>query len=107
MSGQEDYSQQLIVPAYVWENAQQREACLTACARTLAARANRDGKQVVGQLVDARLQVTFLQAVVGTAETGEQVSVDFVAYEPCPEPAADLVSVVVTATVSPVTASSD
>lgn len=97
----EHYAQQVIVPAYVWQDEQQRQAVLTATVRALAARAEHDGKQVVGQLIDAELTVTFMQAVVGHAMLGAAADerVDFVAYEPCAEELSDLVMVYVTAAV--------
>lgn len=97
----EHYAQQIIVPAYVWADGQQRTAVLTASVRALATRAEHDGKTVVGQLVDAEVHVTFLQAQVGSAQLDDKSpAVDFVAYEPCIEELADLVSVHVDAAVT-------
>lgn len=91
------YAQQVICPAYVWQDPKQREALLTATATALAQQAHRDDMAIVGELVDADLHVTFLRAAVGT-----HMAVDFVAYEPCPEIDSDLVSVHLSCTVEPI-----
>lgn len=88
--------QQIIVPAYVWQDQQQRSALCTKTAQALLARADLDGFEGVGDIGDATVTPTFLRAYV--VEHGD---VKFVAYGFCPEDEADLVFVVMDQAVTP------
>lgn len=103
----ERYVQQVICPAGSFMDDDERTALVTATCVSLAKRAELDGKQVVGALLDAEVNVTYLTAVLGTAEIGDPPRpVDFVAYEPSKPDSCDLVCLNVSAIVVPIEANS-
>ena len=87
----EHMTQQTLVPAYVWQDAAQREALVTKTAQVMLQRLDLDGFDVVGDFGDAQITPTFLQAAVG-----ELNDVRFVAYELCEPGVADLVYIAMT-----------
>lgn len=90
--------QQVIVPAYVWNDDKQRGAALTRIGGAMRMSAAQLRENV--DVANARVQPIGMKAVVGHADVeGEDVS--FVAYETCDLPHADLVMIVVDAKVIP------
>lgn len=93
-------SQQVIVPAYVWQDDKQRGAVAAAAARALTTTAAANGLTLVDDVFDTALNVHHLQAQVGRAMLdGEEVT--FVAYEQCEAALADLTFVMLSAEVKP------
>jgi hypothetical protein len=82
------YVHQTIVPAYVWGDEAQRQALVTKTAQALLAQAESQQLDIVGDIGDAEIHLTFLKA-----EVGEVGGTKFVAYEPCESGMADLVHV--------------
>jgi hypothetical protein len=90
------YVHQTIVPAYVWGDEAQRQALVTKTAQALLAQAESQQLDIVGDIGDAEIHLTFLQAQVG-----EVSGTKFVAYEPCEPGMADLVHVSLSQEVAP------
>jgi hypothetical protein len=88
MSEQLQLVQQVIVPAYVWQDEAQRTAMLVRAAQTLLSRAEQGGQSIVGDIGDAAIVPSFLKAQVGESD-----GTRFVAYEVCDPGMADLVFV--------------
>jgi hypothetical protein len=80
--------QQVIIPAYVWQDEAQRTAVLVKAAQTLLMRAEAEQQTIVGDIADAVIVPSFLKAQVGQTN-----GVRFVAYEVCEPGMADLVFV--------------
>lgn len=95
----EKYVQQIIVPAYEWNDKLHSQAIVVATLRALQQTAAAHGKQIAGDPLDAEIDVHPLTAVVGTCVLGTGESVDFVAYEPCELARADLLHISVAAAV--------
>lgn len=95
----EHHVHQLLVPAYVWHDKNQRAGVLAAMLRNIATQSANDGLQLKldadGELV-GEVTPNALTAVVGTAELPKG-EVEFVAYERCALENADLVFIVVDA----------
>lgn len=82
--------QQVIVPAYVWQDVNQRRGVCVKAAQALLVRAASSGVEIDGEIEDAEIVPTFLMAQVGEADGAR-----FVAYEQCDAAMADLVFVTV------------
>lgn len=92
-----NYTQQVIVPAYVWNDPAQRKAVATVTLATLTDTVTAAGRTIIGDIIDdAHLDVDHLQAQVGHHD-----GTDFVAYQPCEPTDADLIFIRVTVDTQP------
>lgn len=92
--------QQIIVPAYVWHDEQQRKAVLTHVGSSMADAGKRMRENI--DVAQAKITPHGMKAGVASAvirDGGEPVS--FVAFDHTPLEAADLVVIVVDAPVVP------
>lgn len=100
MSIGEKVAHQVIVPAYVWSDNDQRAALLVYMGKLVAQGAARSGERV--DLDEAMVEPFGMVAKVAHAEIADGGKpVGFVAYDACDVEHADLVCVVVTAPVVP------
>lgn len=94
---------QLLVPAYVWHDKNQRAAVLAAMLGSISTQAQSDGMRIKLD-ADGELEGTVhpqaLSARVGTSQIADE-SIDFVAYDRCELENADLVFIVLDAELEP------